>query len=128
MTAATPARIVSRLYIVTIFLGAALLFIVQPLFARLVLPLLGGAPAVWNTTQVFFQATLLLGYSYAHAVNRWLSARHQIVLHLALLFVPLLVLPIAIPKGWIPPVASSPVPWLLALLAVSVGAPFFVLA
>lgn len=109
----------------TIFLGASLLFLVQPMFARMALPLLGGAPAVWNTAMVFYQATLLVGYAYAHLTVRWLGARRQAGLHLAILLVPLVTLPIALPSGWIPPGDSSPIPWLLALLAVAVGLPFF---
>jgi hypothetical protein len=58
---------------VTIFTGAALLFLVQPMFARMVLPLLGGSPAVWNTAMVFYQAVLLAGYAYAHFTTRWLG-------------------------------------------------------
>src|SRR5262245_21319744 len=116
------------LYALTLFLSAALLFVVQPMFARLVLPLLGGSPAVWNTTQVFFQAALLTGYAYAYATTRWLSPRRQVLLHVGLLLAPLFMLPIAIPQGWTPPTVSSPVPWLLALLAVSVGFPFFVVS
>jgi hypothetical protein len=109
----------------TIFLGASLLFLVQPMFARMALPLLGGAPAVWNTAMVFYQATLLAGYAYAHVTVRWLGARRQAGLHLLILLLPLLALPIALPAGWIPPGDSSPIPWLLALLAVAVGLPFF---
>jgi hypothetical protein len=116
------------LYALTLFLSAALLFIVQPMFARLVLPLLGGSPAVWNTTQVFFQAVLLAGYAYAYLTTCWLTPRRQVLLHSGLLLIPLFLLPIAIPKGWTPPTASNPVPWLLALLAVSVGLPFFVVS
>ena len=119
---------VLALYTFTLFLSAALLFVVQPMFARLVLPLLGGSPAVWNTTQVFFQAALLVGYAYAYAAARWLTPRRQIILHICILLTPLWLLPIAIPKGWIPPTASSPVPWLLALLTASVGLPFFVVS
>jgi len=116
------------LYALTLFLSAALLFVVQPMFARLVLPLLGGSPAVWNTTQVFFQAALLAGYAYAHFTTRWLAPRRQVIVHIGLLLVPLFLLPIAIPKDWTPPTASNPVLWLLALLAVSVGLPFFVVS
>ena len=116
------------LYTFTLFLSAALLFVVQPMFARLVLPLLGGSPAVWNTTQVFFQAALLAGYAYAYVTSRWLTPRRQILLHVCLLLAPLLVLPIAIPQGWTPPTTSNPAPWLLALLTISVGLPFFVVS
>ena len=116
------------LYAATIFVSAGLLFLVQPMFARMVLPLLGGAPAVWNTAMVFFQATLLAGYAYAHWTTARLGVRRQAALHLGLLLLPLAALPIAAPAGWSPPGQASPIPWLLALLAVSVGLPFFVVS
>lgn len=109
----------------TIFVGASLLFLVQPMFARMALPLLGGAPAVWNTAMVFYQAALLVGYAYAHVSTRRLGVRRQAGLHLLILLLPLLVLPIALPAGWAPPGDTSPIPWLLGLLAVAVGLPFF---
>ena len=113
------------LFGVTIFVGAGLLFLVQPMFARMALPLLGGAPGVWNTAMVFYQAVLLGGYAYAHVSTRWLGARRQAALHLGILALPLVVLPIALPAGWTPPGDTSPIPWLLGLLAVAVGLPFF---
>ncbi|HVF10409.1 MAG TPA: fused MFS/spermidine synthase [Abditibacteriaceae bacterium] len=113
------------LYTLTIFTSAVLLFVVQPMFARLALPLLGGTPAVWNTALVFFQAVLLAGYAYAHWSTAWLGVRRQAVLHLAVLLAPLLVLPIAMPAGWTPPTQQSPVLWLLGLMGVAVGLPFF---
>jgi hypothetical protein len=116
------------LYGATIFLSAALLFLVQPMFAKMVLPLLGGAPAVWNTAMVFYQAVLLAGYGYAHATSAWLGGRRQVLLHLALLLLPLLALPIAVPHGWTPPSQDNPIPWLLALMLVAVGLPFFVVS
>jgi spermidine synthase len=109
----------------TIFVGAGLLFLIQPMFARMALPLLGGAPAVWNTAMVFYQTVLLAGYAYAHVTTRGLGARRQAALHIAVLLLPLLALPIALPAGWVPPGDTSPVPWLFALLAVAVGLPFF---
>ena len=116
------------LYSVTLVVSAALVFMVQPMFARFVLPLLGGAPAVWTTAMLFFQSALLLAYLYAHWSTRRFGARRQAALHLALVAAALLVLPLGVPDGWIPPVESSPVPWLLLLLFVSVGAPFFVVS
>ncbi|MCC7104492.1 MAG: fused MFS/spermidine synthase [Chloroflexi bacterium] len=116
------------LYVVTMFVSATLLFLVQPMFARMVLPLLGGSPAVWNTTVVFYQAVLLAGYVYAHASTAWLGVRRQAALHVGLLALPLLVLPIAVPGGSIPPTDANPIPWLLSLLAVAVGLPFFVVS
>jgi hypothetical protein len=121
-------RLVVGLYAVTLLVSAALLFCVQPMFARFVLPLLGGTPAVWNVSMLFFQLALLAGYLYAHWTVRRLGPRRQALLHLVLLLPPLLLLPIGIPDGWTPPQRGDPIPWLLALLAVSVGAPFFVVA
>jgi hypothetical protein len=116
------------LFTVTIFVSAALLFLVQPLFARMILPVLGGAPAVWNTAMVFYQAALLAGYAYAHASTRLLGVRRQAVLHIALLALPFLTLPLALPRGWTPPADRSPVLALLAMMAVTVGLPFFVVS
>ncbi|HEV8675654.1 MAG TPA: fused MFS/spermidine synthase [Methylomirabilota bacterium] len=116
------------LYGATIFLSATLLFLVQPMFARMVLPLLGGAPAVWNTAMVFYQAVLLAGYAYAHLTTARLGVRRQVALHLGVLLLPLLVLPIAVPRGWTPPSHDNPIPWLLALMLVAVGLPFFVIS
>src|SRR5207237_2806551 len=90
------------LFAVTLFVSATLLFLVQPMVAKMVLPRLGGTPAVWNTCMVFFQAALLAGYAYAHATTTWLSARRQVLAHLVLLVLPLLVLPIAL-RGGAPP-------------------------
>ncbi len=117
-----------RVYAVAILLSATLLFSVQPMFAKMALPLLGGTPAVWNTCMVFFQTVLLAGYAYAHLSTRWLTDRIQPLVHLAVCALPLAVLPIALPSGWTPPTASTPVFWLLGMLAVGVGAPFFVLS
>jgi len=112
-------------YSLTVFFSATLLFALQPLFSRMVLPLLGGAPSVWNTSLVFYQATLLAGYVYAHVSTRLLGVRRQVIVHVLLLLSPLLVLPIQIPPTWTPPTDGSPVPWLLALLSSTVGLPFF---
>src|SRR5258708_6041763 len=92
--------------------------------AKMVLPLLGGVPAVWTTSILFFQAALLAGYAY-FAVNR-LGSRRQAVVQVALVLVPLLVLPIGLPHGWKPPVDSNPIPWLLAVLVLTAGLPMFV--
>lgn len=116
------------LFALTLFASAALLFVVEPMFARMVLPRLGGTPGVWNTCMVFYQAVLLLGYLYAHLATRLLGPRRQSVLHLALLALPWLVLPIAVPRAWAPPVQSDPTAALLVLLGVAVGLPFFVVS
>lgn len=89
---------------------------------------MGGTPGVWNTCMVFFQASLLAGYIYAHAATAWLGVRRQAALHVGLLLLPLSTLPIAVSIGWSPPVEENPIPWLLALLLVSVGLPFFVIS
>jgi hypothetical protein len=116
------------LYSATLALSAALVFMVQPMFARFVLPLLGGTPAVWTTAMLFFQSALLMAYLYAHWSTRRLGPRRQAALHLVLVFGALLVLPLGVPDSWTPPTESSPVPWLLLLLLVSVGLPFFVVS
>lgn len=112
------------LYTATIFASALLLFLVQPMFARMVLPLLGGSPAVWNTAMVFYQAALLAGYAYARFGPRWLGVRKHAAIHAALMLAPFLVLPLAVPAGWTPPTDTNPLPWLLAVLAVAVALPF----
>jgi hypothetical protein len=116
------------LYSTTLLLSAILVFSVQPLFAKMVLPLLGGAPAVWNTCLVFFQTTLLGGYLYAHLVSRRLPVKGQILLHLAFIAAGALVLPLGLRSAGIAPVNDNPVLWLLATLVVSLGIPFFVLS
>ena len=88
----------------------------------------GGSAAVWNTAVVFYQCVLLAGYAYAYALTRWISLRRQFVLHLAVLPLPLLVLPIDIPADWLPAVTAAPVLSLLALLSIAVGLPFFVVS
>ncbi len=116
------------LYACTLFVGGTLLFLVQPMFAKMVLPLLGGSPSVWNTAMLFYQVALLLSYLYAHGSRRWLSRSQQVVVHLVLLLLPLAVLPIAIPAGWAPPSDANPIPWMLRLLTVAIGLPFCVVA
>jgi hypothetical protein len=114
-------------FTVAIFVGAALLFFVQPMVAKMLLPLLGGSPAVWNTCMVFFQAALLAGYAYAHWSVRFLGPRRQSMLHVAIVLAPLLVLPVAL-RGGLPPAEGSPVGWLLLALAATIGLPFVVAA
>ena len=94
----------------------------------MILPLLGGSPSVWNTCQFFFQGTLLLGYGYAHLTARWLSPRRQVMIHLPLLFLPLFCLPIAIDRSWNPSENLPPIPWLLTVLFLTVGLPFFIVS
>src|SRR5215510_10360280 len=119
------AAYVLPLYALTLFLSAFLLFAVQPMFTKMVLPLLGGSAAVWNTAVVFFQGTLLCGYFYAHLSTRLLGLRRQTILHALVLLSAFLVLPIGVAKGWEPPTVERQIPWLIGLLAVSIGLPFF---
>jgi hypothetical protein len=112
----------------TLFVNAALLFAVQPMFSKMVLPLLGGTPSVWNTCMLFFQTALLGGYLYAHITTRWLDVRKQSMLQLVLFGLTFLTLPVAVATGWRPEGAAMPVWWLVALLTVSLGAPFFMLS
>lgn len=121
--AITPAA-----FAVAIFTSASLVFTVQPMTAKLVLPLLGGSPSVWNTAMVFFQAALLAGYLYAHLLQKIPSIRAQAAVHLTLLTAAALFLPLSITQALGDPDSSAPVGWLLGALALSVGAPFAVLS
>ena len=121
----TGERSVLALFMATMFVGAGLLFWIQPMFAKMVLPLLGGSPAVWNTAMVFFQAALLAGYAYAHWLSRCFEWHTQLIVHLIVLGAAFWFLPVAAAEGWVPDAKSIPVLWLLALLAVSIGLPFF---
>lgn len=118
------------IFTLTMFLSATLLFLVQPMFARMVLPLLGGSPAVWNTAMVFYQTLLLAGYLYAHLITQRLKPQRQALLQSGLVLLPILLLslPIQIPADWTPPAGTNPIPWLLLVMAVTVGLPFFVVA
>ena len=113
------------LYALTLGLSALLMFWVQPLYARLALPLLGGAPAVWITAMLFFQAALLAGYLYAHLSVRWLGLKRQSLLHGVLLLLAFVALPVALPEGWAPPAGGMHAGWQVGLMAVGVGLPFF---
>jgi MFS family permease len=115
------------LYAVTIFLSSLLLFLVQPLIARLILPWFGGSAAVWTTCMLFFQALLLAGYAYAHLLTRY-SRRFEPLIHGALLVVALGTLPIAPNDLWKPHGNEDPVSWILLVLVASVGLPYFLLA
>ena len=116
------------LYAATLFVGATLLFVVQPMVGKMILPLLGGTPAVWSTCMVFFQAVLLAGYAYAHASTAWLGVRRQAILHVAMLALPLAVLPLAVDPARLRGGEANPVLDVLILLSVSVGLPFLVVS
>ncbi len=115
------------LFTLSLFMSALLLFSVQPMFAKMVLPSLGGAPGVWNTSMVFFQTVLLAGYAYAHFSVKLLGVRRQALVHLAVLGLACLFLPIGFPadsKPW----QGQPELWLLWTLTHSVGLPFLAIA
>ncbi|MBN8552959.1 MAG: fused MFS/spermidine synthase [Caulobacterales bacterium] len=117
------------LFALAIFISAALVFSVQPIMGRLLLPMLGGSPSVWNTSMVFFQAALLVGYGYAHLLQRVRSLKAQAGIHLGLLGLALLAFwPLGLSELIGDPDTHRPIPWLLAALALSVGAPFAILS
>src|SRR5689334_4321298 len=125
---ATRNGLVLVVYTAAIFVSALLLFSVQPLFTKMVLPRLGGSPAVWSVAMVFFQALLLAGYAYAHLLMQIRNRIVPVVVHLLLLVAAILTLPLAIASGWGEPPASGYAVWLLGLFVVSIGLPFFALA
>ena len=127
-TSARRDRGLVVLFTAATFASATLLFLVQPMVAKVLLPELGGSAAVWNTASVFFQAVLLAGYAFAHVSLRTLGPRRQPWLQLAVIAVGLAVLPIALPSGWQAPVTGSPIGWTLLVLGAMVGLPFFVLS
>ncbi|MGB6184232.1 MAG: hypothetical protein WBF65_03870, partial [Sphingopyxis granuli] len=124
MTAvASPRR---WLFVLTILVGSFLLFLVQPMVARMVLPRLGGAPAVWNSAMLVYQALLLGGYAYAHWLGRF-AVRRQAAIHIALLLAAALWLPIGIAQ-LPPPAPGQEALWVPLLLAASIGPVFFAVA
>jgi hypothetical protein len=125
---ATHSAATVPLFASTMFLSGFLLFLVEPMAARMVLPILGGVPMVWNGCVVFFQIVMLAGYGYAFGASRWLPVRQHVVLHAAILAAPAVVLPFMIRAGSVAPPDGNPLGWLLLLLAGSIGLPFFVLS
>lgn len=130
---ATPTAGAARyalvaIFSVSIFVSAFLLFLIEPMIAKMVLPLAGGTPAVWTTAVLFFQSVLLAGYGYSHWLAARLRWRWQAVIHGLLLLAPLALLPIHVIPGWVPPTSDSPVGWLVLALSAAVGLPFLVLS
>ena len=115
-------------FIAAVVLSASLLFMVQPMFTKLVLPRFGGAPSVWSVAIVFFQTALLAGYAYAHWLTRYAPGRPSVAIHLVVTGAAMFVLPLSIATGWERPPAGAEALWLIGLLALSVGLPFFALA
>src|SRR5262244_4148611 len=129
----TPSATSGRALLLATFtaaitLSAALVFMVQPMFTKLVLPRFGGAPSVWSVAIVFFQTALLAGYAYAHWLTRCASGRLSVAFHLMVMTAAVFELPPAIAGGWERPPAGTEPLWLIALFAVSIGLPFFALA
>jgi len=122
------ASISPVLFAVTTFASAALVFMVQPMVAKLVLPLLGGSPSVWNTSIAFFQAALLAGYGYAHLLQKISTVRLQALTHVGALLLAAAALPLRVSGVLGEPSSDHPSLWLLGVLAVSIGAPFAVLS
>ena len=121
-------RIQVAVFTAALFLSAALLFGIQPMFTKMVLPRLGGSPSVWSVAMVFFQTALLAGYLYAHLSTRYLRFGLAVVVHLGLLALAFVSLPISVAVGFGRPPEDGQATWLIGLLAVSVGLPFFALA
>jgi hypothetical protein len=115
------------LYAATLFASAFLLFWLQPLVAKMLLPRLGGAPAVWNTALMFFQVVLLAGYLYAHFLSRCVAVKTQPWIHAAVIFVAFSFLPLGVGTA-APASDDSPVLWLIGKLALNIGLPFFALS
>lgn len=121
---ALARRAAAPVFALALFASAGLIFVLQPLFARMATPLLGGSPAVWNTSMAFFQAALLAGYLYAHLLARVKDLRIQAAVHIAVLIAAWLVLPVRVTDMLGPPSSDHPALWLVGVLALSVGAPF----
>lgn len=120
--------LVPAIYVAAVFTSALLLFSVQPMFTRMVLPRLGGSPSVWSIAMVFFQSMLLAGYAYAHLLTKLPRPLHAAGLHLVLLLAAAATLPLSIASGWGTPPSTGEGLWLLGLFTVSIGLPFFALS
>jgi hypothetical protein len=115
-------------YIITIFVSAFLLFLIQPMIAKLILPQLGGSPSVWQTVMLFFQSLLLLGYAYVCYSTTKLTFKQQKITHLILTAIAVVFLPLSLYLHNIVERTHYPVVWLFISLIVSVGMPFFILS
>lgn len=121
-------RLALIVFTATTFLSAVLLFSIQPMFAKMVLPVLGGSPSVWAVAMCFFQAALLVGYCYSHGLIRYLPIKRTGLVHLVVCVVACLALPIALPADWGEPPTGEPYLWQLGLFTVAVGLPFAAVA
>ncbi|MBI1407036.1 MAG: spermidine synthase [Caulobacter sp.] len=127
-SAPAPGPAIPWIYVLAVFCGAAMVFMVQPMVAKLVLPRLGGSPQVWNTSMAFFQAALLVGYGYAHLLQKVPRARDQVLIHLGVMILAAAMLPLRITSLLGDPSVDQPALWLLGVLALSIGAPFAALS
>src|SRR2546430_10039560 len=116
------------LYALTVLFSAFLLFQVEPIIAKMILPWFGGSAAVWTVCLLFFQLVLLAGYLYAHAIHKYVRSAVQMQVHLALLAVSLLVLPVIPRAAWKPTGTEDPTGAILLLLTVTVGLPYLLLS
>src|SRR5260370_2453919 len=116
------------LYAVTTFLSAFLLFQIQPMITKIILPWFGGTAAVWTTALMFFQLALLLGYLYAWATNQFLKPKQQVLLHIGLLLASFAVLPVIPAERWKPVGAAEPTLGILLLLTATIGLPYLLLS
>jgi len=112
----------------TLVVSSALLFWIQPMFSKMVLPLLGGAPNVWNTCMVFYQAVLLAGYGMSHGLIRWLGVKRQAVVQVGILGLGFIFLPVAIPEDWAESAATWPAGRLLQLMVTALGVPLLAIS
>ena len=125
LAGASAAGAALPVYTAALFVSALLLFSVQPMFTKMVLPILGGSPGVWSVAMVFFQGVLLLGYLYAHLITRFLPLRVAAGIHALVLIAAFAAMPIAVAHGLGRPPGDGAALWLMGLFAVSVGLPFF---
>lgn len=116
------------LFAATLFISASLMFILQPMFGKILLPLLGGSPSVWNTCMVFYQSILFLGYLYAHYISTTRSPNRQILIHGAVLVLSVFALPVGLSGDVVPPTDTNPTFWLFWTLMLAIGLPFFVVS
>jgi hypothetical protein len=116
------------IYSITIFLDAALLFLIEPMVAKMILPFLGGTPAVWNMSLFFFQALLLAGYLYAHLGDLWFGPKRHAIIHLIIVLFGVVFLPVVVQKHWFAVPVDQPARLVLSVLFFSAGFPFFALA
>ncbi len=127
-SAATARALAKPAFTLTVFVSAFLLFSIQPMFTKMILPELGGTPAVWSVAMVFFQGLLLLGYLYAHLSTTYLPTRLAVGIHLLLLLATFVALPISVSTGLGKPPIEGQMFWLIGVFALSVGLPFFAVA